>query len=76
MNFSISSALRSRPLGNDRHLRVRHIRKSVDGRMQETDRPGDNGYHGQEKDEKLVPERESDDSVYKSMHLVSYFKAL
>ena len=66
----------SRPLGNDRHLRVRHIRKSVDGRMQETDRPGDNGYHGQEKDEKLVPERESDDSVYKGMHLVSYFKAL
>ena len=66
----------SRPLGNDRHLRVRHIGKSVDRRMKETDRPGDNGYHGQEKDEELVPERKGDDSIYKGMHLVSYFKAL
>lgn len=44
--------------------------------MQETDRPHDNSHHSQEKDEKPVPERESDNFIYKGMHLVPYFKAL
>ena len=64
MNFSISSALRPE-FGQPMH-----------GYDLDTIEGSEIVVRCAEKDEKFVPEREGDDSIYKGMHLVSYFKAL
>ena len=60
----------ARPLGDNRHLRIRHIRKCVDRRMDKAGDTGDYGDRGTEEDKEFVPEGERYDIIYECMHIV------
>ena len=69
INFSISSALLPGHWDN-RHLRIRHIRKRIDRRMDKAGDTGDYGDRGTEEDKEFVPEGERYDIIYECMHIV------
>ena len=60
----------ARPLGDNRHLRIRHIRKRVDRRMDKAGDTGDYGDRGTEEDKEFVPEGERYDIIYEFVHIV------
>ena len=60
----------ARPLGDNRHLRIRHIRKRVDRRMDKAGDTGDYGDRGTEEDKEFVPEGERYDIIYECVHIV------
>ena len=62
----------SRPLGNDCHLRIRHIGKGIDRRMDKAHCSRYHGYGGTEKDKEFILQRESYYVIYKCMHRSSF----
>ena len=60
----------ARPLGDNRHLRIRHIRKRIDRRMDKAGDTGDYGDRGTEEDKEFVPEGERYDIIYECVHIV------
>ena len=51
-------------------IRIRHIRKRVDRRMDKAGDTGDYGDRGTEEDKEFVPEGERYDIIYECVHIV------